>query len=297
MTQKIKSVEDFITEIKKILNRLKKSDEIHNLWFRGEPSTDILTPLIPKAYRIYNDPNYKETYSQAKHIERNMRTEFTQKSFPYLHSNSIPRDDWSIYYLMQHYGLKTRLLDWTESALIALFFAIEDLSDFDGRVWILNPFKLNKFSSSFIHPNGLGANHVVSPISNGKKSLFNDEKKWDLNELARIYLDMEFDSLNLKKNTKFYPYSIIPSYLDERMSMQLSCFTIFGNEVNGLLSIENHLDFLDYLVIDRYDKRNIKEELHWLGITHRNIYPDLQGLSKSINDKFDIDHIILKRKH
>lgn len=48
--------------------------------------------------------------------------------------------------LMQHYGLPTRLLDWSESPLVALYFALSSDEDAkaDAAVWVLNPMKLNK---------------------------------------------------------------------------------------------------------------------------------------------------------
>jgi hypothetical protein len=46
-------------------------------------------------------------------------------------------------FLAQHYGLPTRLLDWSENPLVAAYFAVQDLDD-DGCVWALSPTGLNR---------------------------------------------------------------------------------------------------------------------------------------------------------
>jgi len=238
---KIKSVEDYISVLKKIQNRLKNHNLVCEIWFRGEDKVDILTPLIPKAYRIYNDPDIDDAYLAAKAIEGNFKAQFRRQAQPYLSSKGIIQNDWNEYFLMQHYGLKTRLLDWTGSALIALYFAIENLSENDSRVWILNPHTLNKFTTSIIHPENKGFSGLTCPAESQKTDLFDENNRWNVNVLNRKYLEMEFDS---DKNLSYYPLAIMPSFLDERMSMQNSCFTIFGNVVNGLLGIDKYSGFL-----------------------------------------------------
>lgn len=59
-----------------------------------------------------------------------------------------PKNDKKFLFLAQHYGLPTRLLDWTYNPRIALFFASDAHLDEDGVVYQCMPFSMNVYDES-----------------------------------------------------------------------------------------------------------------------------------------------------
>jgi hypothetical protein len=62
---------------------------------------------------------------------------------------------WQTLFILQHHGMPTRLLDWTESFATALWFALSDSSSTEACVWMLNPYRLNEIvtgSSTVLFP-------------------------------------------------------------------------------------------------------------------------------------------------
>ena len=182
--------------------------------------------------------------------------------------------------------MKTRLLDWTESALIALFFALEKSTkdDNDVRVWILSPFSLNNYSVSKLH-NRTNTFRKIVTLSDfdEKQALINDNDELRLSELGRKYyrLDCEGELL--------YPLAIYPPYLDQRMMAQQSCFTLFGNMVTGLNYNDSTEKFLDWIDINAKSKISVFNDLKKLGVSYHTIFPDLDGLGKEINQHHAYD--------
>lgn len=293
MDKKAESLSEIIELIKGQFKSLKNADGIQNLWFRAEKDFDSLidplkmntdvafTPLLPNAYRCIGrveEKDYGEVYFKTKDIEDNLKAEFLRNSMMYLNKNRIENNDWNNYFLMQHYGLKTRLLDWTESALVAIYFAIKDDNRNDDiKIWILDPHKLN--NSTYKKYGGVNASIIYFPQISKKRDLFDSEKKFDIDEFCRKYLKMDFDK-------QAYPLAIYPYLFDERMKAQKSCFTIFGNEINGLLNNPDNDKFLRSIVIDGNKKSEIKKELRWLGFSEESVYPGLNSNCKSIQEKY-----------
>src|SRR4051794_33848665 len=112
----------------------------HPLWFRG--ITNSAHSLIPSLYR-----HPKTTAApDLNKLEQELLTRFRQRSIPYRTRDLS--DDWEALFFMQHYGVPTRLLDWTENPLTALHFALmhsaarnlAEKSDLtESVVWVLDP--------------------------------------------------------------------------------------------------------------------------------------------------------------
>lgn len=145
-------------------------------------------------------------------------------------------------------------------------------------MWILSPFKLNNYSVTTYLSEPTKSYYKILTASelNKEKPLLVDNTL-NHTELLRQYYRMQFNG------KKAYPLAIYPPYLDERMSAQQACFTLFGDKANGLVDNDTKEKFLDCVYINEGSKLEIKKQLRVLGISEFSIYPDLDGLGKSIN--------------
>ena len=111
------------------------AEQQYRMWFRGQ--SDYSWGLVPSVQRKDGMGEHYEQYITTNFMIHTMRL-----------NPSVPQryDHASWLTLMQHYGLPTRLLDWSESPLVALYFALSSDEDAktDAAVWVLNPMKLNK---------------------------------------------------------------------------------------------------------------------------------------------------------
>jgi len=202
-----------------------------------------------------------------------LRTEFSRKALP-LVAERAPRDEWEWYFLMQHYRAPTRLLDWTDSALVALYFA---LTSWNGKpceagqeplpaVWALNPFALNRASSYSGGP--LGA-------------------EWP--EIKK-YLPEPYSGGRIPR----HPIAVDPTFVAQRMLVQHSHFTLHGSDVRSIDEMRHDLD-LDHglsRVTLKFDQAEIdyhRWHLTLLGITETTVFPDLEGLARELRLEYRLD--------
>src|SRR5580698_9483387 len=116
------SLEEFVGHTSRLRRKWLQDDLVP--WFRGHERADW--PLVPKFYREL--PTDRNT-------EDEIREEFITRA-PNL-CDAKPANKWEWYFLMQHHGSSTRLLDWSEGALIGLYFAVrQSRGCHDAAVWM-----------------------------------------------------------------------------------------------------------------------------------------------------------------
>ncbi|PGO67357.1 FRG domain-containing protein [Bacillus cereus] len=215
------------------------------VWFRGQSNSKHT--LNSGLFRL----NIEDDVTEYLKLEDQMFHYF--KSLGYL-QNLEEKDDWTVVYSMQHHGLRTRLLDWSESFVVALFFATLGWEKGTCSIWMLNPEKLNQES--------LGQPQIKLPIKN---------------EFIKKHSD-----------TKLKSRAIYPKKSNPRIIAQHGVFTVQGNSLQPLetefgdtLWKNNALKKIDIPLTVRED---VYHFLKLNGVNHFSLFPDLDGLSKHIND-------------
>lgn len=231
-------------------------------WFRGESDT-VETPLTPMVFRIprreYDDDS--ELLVGYHYDENNLLQSFRRRA----HLLSLPivpqRHETDLWlFLARHVGLPTRLLDWTESALVGLYFAVLQK---DPIVWMLNPHELNRKSAPDSLPN-------VFPLTwfpgEGERNIGfrNVQAAWRMGE-------GEMD----------LPVAIEPTNIHPRMNAQHSYFTVHG-KCRQPLCEQVGRSCLRRFVIEIPDRAKTMRDLRKLGVAHSTIMPDAEALSAEL---------------
>jgi len=237
--ENIENINNFVNVVEKAKETSENSGNFSELLFRGQSRDE---PLIPKLGRL-------RLNGSIKNVEKLMLAEFERGVIPL--SEFKPENDWDLLALAQHHGLPTRLLDWTYSSLVALWFAVSE-----------------------------------SPKKNDKGKLENGVV-WILNaEVVDFRTDTEKYGPLSNRITKIYR----PKVVSRRISAQAGAFTVHKiNEGGRIIKFETNKRYgkkLIKVIVPFSEFSSIRKSLNILGINNSTVFPDLDGFCNHLKRRF-----------
>ena len=218
-------------------------------WFRGQ--SDKAWGLVPKLAREGGVHLHKEDAIYKRFIQN--ATQLLDRP---------PNDEWAWLFLMQHHGAPTRLLDWTEGPLVALYFATSDpiLDSVDSAFWCLDPIALNKKANlSFAYKLELPA--------------FSDKA-------LQNYLPSRLDP-----KTPMSPIAAIGARSTKRMAAQSGTFTINHSTHAPIETLYDRQHVWRY-IIPAAARATIRVELNHLGYSSFSIFPDVDMVTEIVKREY-----------
>lgn len=237
-----------INNIGEFINALRSDQNGTTTWFRGHAEGDW--PLLPGIMRAPTGLSESSLLARFKQSAAMLTDRLPASSF-----------DWT--FLMQHYGVPTRLLDWTESPLVALFFAVNDwsnLSESDAAIWCLKPTLLN-----------LNARIADKQEPQYIPSFEDEELEPYMTEAIR------------NPRTELLPVATIATRNNPRIQAQLGTFTIHHTAHTPIEEVGDGSHVIKY-IIPSATREVFYNEVKLLGITQFSLFPELTSVGALLRE-------------
>lgn len=214
--------------------------------------------LSDKAYGL--ETSFMRRCGSHPHLEYHLLRNF--KKYAEISGEDTSFSDWKWLTYAQHYGLPTRLLDWTYSPFVAAHFATADTEKFDcdGVIWFADYVKINKM--------------LPKPLADELSMV--GANAFTLEMLERALGNIKgFDYLGKNKVAFFEPPSV-----DARIVNQFAFFSIMSNPTARIDTwLEKNPDLYGRIIIPRKLKWEVRDKLDQANITERTLFPGLDGLA------------------
>lgn len=257
----------FLGEIDKVRKELGYTADWgghRECYYRGH--SNHTWKLLPGLLRIPvpANENPNKFYSQ---LEYDLFFEFNARARE-LHVQSLL--SWDMLFAMQHFKAPTRLLDWTEVFGVALHFALDGWQP-GGEppcIWLLNPYNLNKHSHKKLYD-------LIAP----------DYLRY--NKTTRESLSYRELLIQDKSMGFALPCAVYPEMKNNRLHAQRGSFTIHGDDHAPLEEqAAAYSGVLQKVIVPEEAIPEARKFLRQAGIEHELLFPDLEGLARSLKIKY-----------
>jgi FRG domain-containing protein len=246
VSKRIKSLSGFTQWLAKVYT------DIDDVLFRGQRED---WPLLPKIARIRLRPRTK-----LLETEQRLLYDFKLQALSFL--DRTPESDWDWLSVAQHYGMATRLLDWTSNPLAALWFAVEkppaspqapNRSYSPAVVWGFAP-----SANDHVKPSS-----ATSPFSGGRTKVFRP-KHIDRRIVAQSgwftvhkYIQDKKKFIPLNKQSRYKPALtkiIVPADCFSEIRYDLDrCGVNAASMLTDLVGLCHHIEWFHSLLDDEFE--------------------------------------------
>lgn len=263
----------------------KRLDEQGWIFRNHKKSTWCLKSSLERAL-----DDFGRDLREALRIEGGLLRQFKRQ--PHHFGVPAPEDDdvmeW--FTLMQHYGAPTRLLDWTHSFFVALYFAVEKKAEGECAVWALN----TKWAHDQVKKKYPHVWQLVGDDNNRPTIQDPNARRWNTFRGAFTLGDPFVITMNSYR-------------LNERLVIQQGTFLCpgdikrsFEENLLGLLDDPGSTNEFAGRIVKLIIKCNLKEKidilrrLHRMNMNRATLFPGLDGFAQSLRTllAFDINGIL-----
>jgi len=259
-THRLETIEDVIRNLCELPN---------NYIYRGHANAEW--SLESTLERLIGP---KWTKDAAQKFEQYSLQVFQSKYHLYDRENVVPDSKLAWLSLMQHYGVPTRLLDFTSSPFVAIYFAVEAYDHRSGddlAIFAIDYSALMQMSVRFI---------------SDKDNSFTKTR-----EEVALQQDEVFTSI-----VDRFSYDIAwvtePRQLNVRLDRQSGCFLLSGNRGVKIADILSSAVYEDcaftHFILPGELYESLCALLRKMNINSKSIYGDLQGLARSLRMEMSI---------
>jgi hypothetical protein len=221
-------------------------------FYRGH--ADGRWPLLPTLLRVAAAKGWDD--EKLWQVEADLYWEFHSRARA-LYSQELT--SWDVLFQMREHTVATRLLDWTETLGVALWFAMrpQPPGAVQRCIWLLDPYELNEESWKVAD--------LLSP-----------QFLQDYSEVMGGGEDLEWQT----------PIALYPVQRNQRLHAQRGYFTMHGERREPLEKMAGNA--LRHVPIFPQEENAVREFLHTAGIDEHRLFPDLDALARYLHDKYGI---------
>ncbi len=268
----------------------KWADGLQDSWaFRGHTKAAWdLEASLDRTAILRAETKYSRLFErQTAYYEKRLLREFQLRA--HHHLTHLPGDEEIIewFALMQHYGAATRLLDWSWSPYVALYFAVEngDSDSRQGAVWAIDCDWVTKKSAKFV---GIPCPDMSDSDLSARMSEY-------ANEVLNQQLQGNWTRVDARTSS-VAPAN--PKRMNERMAAQQALFLCqlnpqirFYDALLGMILRDEtpQVPCVRKLNVSQEQRITFLHELKRMNITAASLFPGLEGYTRSLMADLEID--------